>query len=174
MNTIYICCRSIIVLSNCSSIECMVTPHRRMTCLKHRGLVRNFFSCISAQTVRIHVHCLTHCGQGSSLRWGRITQATTWSCTSEHDRGHFVSLSLFSTLIQQYWNYFFIMKRDKTKVPINRNEVKRREVWECDGWVCDLEAIGAPSMFRLIRKAAVLTRMWPNFDLNCEENATRR
>jgi hypothetical protein len=30
--------------------------------------------------------------------------------------------------------------------------------------VCDLEAIGAPSMFKLIRKVGVLTRMCPILD----------
>ena len=37
--------------------------------------------------------------------------------------------------------------------------------------MCDLEAIGAPSMLRLIRSAAALARMWPTLDLSCEENA---
>ena len=40
--------------------------------------------------------------------------------------------------------------------------------------MCDLEAIGAPSMFRLIRSAAALARMLPTFDLSFEENAARR
>jgi hypothetical protein len=34
--------------------------------------------------------------------------------------------------------------------------------------VCDLETIGAPSKFRLIRRAAALC---PTLDLSCEENA---
>ncbi len=38
----------------------------------------------------------------------------------------------------------------------------------CDGWVGDLEAIGAPSMLRLIRSAAALARMWSTLDLSCE------
>jgi hypothetical protein len=38
--------------------------------------------------------------------------------------------------------------------------------------MCDLE--GAPSMFRLIRKAAAMVRTGPTFDLSCEENAARR
>ncbi len=41
--------------------------------------------------------------------------------------------------------------------PKDRGEVNRREVCECDGWVCDLEVIDVPSRLRLIRKAAVLT-----------------
>ncbi len=37
--------------------------------------------------------------------------------------------------------------------------------------MCDLEAIGAPSIFRLIRKGAAFARMFPTLDLSCEENA---
>ena len=40
--------------------------------------------------------------------------------------------------------------------------------------MCDLKAIGALSIFKLIRKAAALARMLPTFDLSCEENAARR
>jgi hypothetical protein len=40
--------------------------------------------------------------------------------------------------------------------------------------VCDLEAIGAPSIFKLIRKTGSLVRMFPPLDLGCEENAARR
>ena len=37
-----------------------------------------------------------------------------------------------------------------TGTPKNREEVKKREVSECDGWECDLEGIGSPSMFNVI------------------------
>ncbi len=40
--------------------------------------------------------------------------------------------------------------------------------------MCDLEAIGAPSMLRLIRSAETLARMLPTLLLSCEENAARR
>jgi hypothetical protein len=40
-----------------------------------------------------------------------------------------------------------------TGTPEDRDEVKRREVWECDGWVCDLEVIGESSMFKLIHSS---------------------
>jgi len=43
-----------------------------------------------------------------------------------------------------------------TGTPKNRDEVNRREVWECDGWVCDLETIGVPSIFMWTRKHASL------------------
>ena len=59
-----------------------------------------------------------------------------------------------------------------TGTPKNRDEVNRREVWECDEWVCDLEAIDASWRFKLIRNASVLGRMLPTFGLYCQENAS--
>ncbi len=61
-----------------------------------------------------------------------------------------------------------------TGTPKDRDEVNNREVCECDGWVCGWDMIGDPSMFRLIRKAAVLARIFPHFDFSIEENAARR
>ena len=40
--------------------------------------------------------------------------------------------------------------------------------------MCDLQAIGAPSIFKLIRNAAALARMCPTLDLSCEENTSYR
>ena len=40
--------------------------------------------------------------------------------------------------------------------------------------MCDLDAVGAPSILRLIRSVASLERMLPILDLSCEENAARR
>ncbi len=41
--------------------------------------------------------------------------------------------------------------------------------------MCDLEALGVPSIFKLIhRKASALVRMLPTLVLTCEENAARR
>jgi hypothetical protein len=59
-----------------------------------------------------------------------------------------------------------------TGTPKDRDEVKWREVWECEGWVCDLECIGCPSIFKLIRSAPSLVRMYHTLDLICEENVT--
>ncbi len=56
----------------------------------------------------------------------------------------------------------------------DRDEVKRREVWGCDGWVCDLEAMGVSSIFKTLRSVASLVRMLPTLDLRCEENTVRR
>ena len=61
-----------------------------------------------------------------------------------------------------------------TGTPKKRDDVKSREVWECDGWVYDLEVIGAPSIFKFTRKTAALSRMFPTLDLICEENTERR
>ena len=55
----------------------------------------------------------------------------------------------------------------------DRDKVNRREFWVNDGWVCDLEDISVPSIFNIIRSPATLVRMWPTFDLSCEENVPR-
>ena len=70
--------------------------------------------------------------------------------------------------------------KDKTSVvrgtgtPKDRDEVNRRSVCECEGWVWDLDVIGAPSRFRLIRKTAALVRIFPTLDLRIEEQVSRR
>ena len=48
------------------------------------------------------------------------------------------------------------------------------ESFECVMGECDLEGIGDPSIFNIIRSATALVRMWPTLDLSCEENAARR
>ena len=60
-----------------------------------------------------------------------------------------------------------------TGTPKDRDEVNRRDVSECDGSVCVLEVIGAPSMLRLTRKAAALARVRPTFAFSCAGNAGR-
>ncbi len=40
-----------------------------------------------------------------------------------------------------------------TGTPKDRDEVNRREVCDGDGWVCDLDVIGALSKLSLIRKS---------------------
>ena len=59
-----------------------------------------------------------------------------------------------------------------TGIPKDKDEVKRREVWECDGWVCDLETTDTSSMFRVIRRAAVLVNTRSAFAFSCEKNTT--
>ena len=61
-----------------------------------------------------------------------------------------------------------------TGTPKDKDEVNKREVCECDGCVCDLEAIGSPSIFNVIHSAVVLVRMLTTLDLSCEEKAARR
>ncbi len=39
--------------------------------------------------------------------------------------------------------------------PKDRDEVNNRDVWECDGWVWEVEAIDAQSRLRLTRKTVV-------------------
>jgi hypothetical protein len=46
----------------------------------------------------------------------------------------------------------------KTGTPKDKDEVDRREVCECDGWVCVLEVIVTLSRLRLTRKVADLDR----------------
>ena len=60
-----------------------------------------------------------------------------------------------------------------TGTPKDRDEVNRREVCECDGRVCDLEVIGAPSRLRLIRKVVTLVRIDETHDLSIEEKTVR-
>ena len=45
-----------------------------------------------------------------------------------------------------------------TGIPKDRDEVNRREVSECDGWVCDLDMMGDPWKLSLIRKGVALVR----------------
>ncbi len=58
-------------------------------------------------------------------------------------------------------------------IPKDIDEVNKRAVCECDGWVCDLDVIGAPSTFRVILSATTLARMLPTLDLSYEEKAVR-
>ena len=61
----------------------------------------------------------------------------------------------------------------RTGTPKDRDEVNRREDCEFDGWVCDLNVIGAPSNLSVIRRAAALVRMFPTRDLSIEEKVVR-
>jgi hypothetical protein len=54
-----------------------------------------------------------------------------------------------------------------TGTPKDRDEVNKREVWECDGWVCDLDVMVVPSKLSVIRKASTLTRARSTLFLNC-------
>ena len=56
-----------------------------------------------------------------------------------------------------------------TVTPKDIDEVNKREVSECDGCVCDSEAINDPSIFNVIHSSPSLVRMLPTLDLSCEE-----
>ncbi len=49
--------------------------------------------------------------------------------------------------------------------PKDRDEFNNRDVCECDGWVWELDAIGAPSILRVTRKAAAFASSSPHFHL---------
>ena len=61
-----------------------------------------------------------------------------------------------------------------TGTPKDRDEVNRRDVCECDGWVCDTEVTDSPSRLRLIRKVEALVKIKLTRDLNIEEKAVWR
>ncbi len=52
-----------------------------------------------------------------------------------------------------------------TGIPKDRDEVNRREVYECDGGVCDLDVMDTPSKLRVIRKTVTLPRDRPTLFL---------
>ncbi len=49
-----------------------------------------------------------------------------------------------------------------TGTPKDRDEVNNRDVCECDGWVWELDAIGAPSKLRATRKGATFASSSPH------------
>ncbi len=55
--------------------------------------------------------------------------------------------SWWKTRNERWWIYMSdIHWVDRgTGIPKDRDEVNRREVWECDGWLCDLDMIVVPS-----------------------------
>jgi hypothetical protein len=61
-----------------------------------------------------------------------------------------------------------------TGTPKDRDEVHKREVYECDGWVCDLDVMGVPSKLTVIRKDDALTRARATLLLSCWAKTARR
>jgi len=57
---------------------------------------------------------------------------------------------------------------------IKTSSSNRREVCECDEWVCDLDVMGAPSTLSVIRKTSALGMVRSTLDLRWEESAARR
>ncbi len=62
----------------------------------------------------------------------------------------------------------------RTGTPKDTDEVNKRDVYECDEVVCDLDVTGTPSIFKIIRSTSVLPRIWTIFDFSWEENTERR
>ena len=60
-----------------------------------------------------------------------------------------------------------------TGTPKDRDEVNKRDTCEWDGWVCERDVMGAPSIFKLTRRAADLAKLLPIFDLSCPRETTR-
>jgi hypothetical protein len=57
--------------------------------------------------------------------------------------------------------------------PKYRDEVNRRDVSECDGWVCVLEVIDVPSILSVIRKVADMMRVLSTFSFRGGKNVVR-
>ncbi len=48
----------------------------------------------------------------------------------------------------------------------DRDEVNRRDFFECDGWVCDLDVTGVSLISNIIRSEVTLPRRFPHLDFN--------
>ncbi len=98
-----------------------------------------------------------------------------WKCLSLS-----ISVWLSHTISWSYWQTSPFGSENTTPVPRgsgtpkDQDEVNRREVCECDGWVCDRDDIGAPSIFKVIRSTATLARMLSTCTLRCEDTVTWR
>ena len=60
-----------------------------------------------------------------------------------------------------------------TGKPKDRDEVNKWDSCEWDGWVCERDVIGAPSIFKLTHRAAALDKLLPIFALSCPRKAAR-
>jgi hypothetical protein len=101
----------------------------------------------------------------------------------EDPKGLWKPLFIVIVDVQVTYVYYESMKRKlkikpiyecRTGTPKDKDEVNKRELGECEGWVWDLDAIGAPSRLRLMCKTVALTRVRPTLLLNPEEKAVRR
>ncbi len=60
-----------------------------------------------------------------------------------------------------------------TGTPKDRDEVNKHDACEWDGWVCERDVIGAPSIFKLTHRDVSLARVLPTFALNYERKTAR-
>ncbi len=86
---------------------------------------------------------------------------TSWSLQEHHlkikrevNRRRIYECRCDERLKDQNWGIYFYMLFIHwvpwgTGTPKDRDKVNRREVCECDGWVCDLDATGASSIFKI-------------------------
>ncbi len=63
------------------------------------------------------------------------------------------------------WDLLLI---EKVRTQEYKDEVNRREVSECDGWVCDRDSVGVTSIFKVIRSVSVLVRILWIFTLRVD------
>ena len=71
------------------------------------------------------------------------------------------TLEIWCTVNPMFDKENFICYEQQIKRELKRIHISGwRWFWVCDGWSCDLEPTGDPSMLRLIRSAAALERMW--------------
>ena len=60
-----------------------------------------------------------------------------------------------------------------TGTPKDKDEFNKREYCECDGWVCDLDMTGEPSIFKMKRRDEDLVKLLTVFALTWLANGTR-
>ncbi len=60
-----------------------------------------------------------------------------------------------------------------TGTPKHKDEVYKSEVSECDGWVCDLDMMGEPSILKMKRRVEALAKILTVFALSWLVNTVR-
>jgi hypothetical protein len=96
--------------------------------------------------------CLTYTG------WSRLLWIKKERCKDKT----YIWVSVWWKTWNQNWDIYttrihWVVRG--TRTPKDKDEVNRRVVSECDGWVCVFEVIGVPSIFKLTRKTVVLARV---------------
>ncbi len=99
--------------------------------------------------------------QLSNCCWCTMCSSTVCHQTGVLQVFFFSSEEVTSPCVRIDYVVLFILPKDK-------DDVNRRDVCECDGWVCVLEVMDTPSKLSVIRKAAVLTRVRPTLTTSRE------
>jgi hypothetical protein len=116
------------------------------------------------------VHALTDAGVSTNFF---VCLNCSWRCRSVSK----VGIDLSQTQKRWFgftWGRDFSNSFDILLWPKDRDEVNKQGVFECDGWVCDRDTIGVPSIFIVIRSVAALGRMLTTLPLTCVENVERQ